>query len=334
MKASFCVTVVIFFKVYSVPVEVEPETQKWELVPDADGTLHLEDVSNRLMAENSGLRINLVDVVFILSTRSTSKQVIGLGDTGSLTESSFNPKNPTRFVIHGWLNNADSDINQLIPSAYLSRGDFNVFIVDWSNGASLTYGISAILTGSVGNIIANFIRFLCKETGMKTSDVTLIGHSLGAHVAGYAGKRMAENEKIGVIVGLDPAGPIFTTALPSMRLHYTDADYVETIHTNACILGFCQSVGVASFFPNYGNLQSGCSIPSCSHSRAYQYFAESITDRGFYALKCSGYTDIVFKYCRSSGEKVLMGGEPIAVKSEGVYWLKTNKNKPFAMGNS
>lgn len=34
------------------------------------------------------------------------------------------------------------------------------------------------------------------------------------------------------IPGLDPAGPLFTGKLPHERLHYTDAQFVDVIHTD------------------------------------------------------------------------------------------------------
>ena len=33
-------------------------------------------------------------------------------------------------------------------------------------------------------------RFLLQKTGLKLSDIHIIGHSLGAHIAGYAGQRV------------------------------------------------------------------------------------------------------------------------------------------------
>lgn len=76
-------------------------------------------------------------------------------------------------------------------------------------------------------------------------------------------------------------------------------------------------------------------VGSCGHSRSWEFFAESITSKeGFWAQQCRSYVDIVDKKCVSSGQlSRQMGGEPLTVKSEGVYYLKTNKKSPFAQGS-
>jgi pancreatic triacylglycerol lipase len=57
----------------------------------------------------------------------------------------------------------------------------------------------------------------------------MIGHSLGAHTAGYAGERITG---LGRITGLDPAEPYFQGMPPFVRLDPTDAKFVDVIHTD------------------------------------------------------------------------------------------------------
>lgn len=66
--------------------------------------------------------------------------------------------------------------------------------------------------------------------GMNPNDVHLIGHSLGAHTAGYAGEKLGGN--IGRITGLDPAEPYFQGMPNHLRLDPTDARLVDVIHTD------------------------------------------------------------------------------------------------------
>lgn len=64
---------------------------------------------------------------------------------------------------------------------------------------------------------------------MDPADVHMIGHSLGAHTAGYAGERIAG---LGRITGLDPAEPYFQGMPSFVRLDPTDAKLVDVIHTD------------------------------------------------------------------------------------------------------
>lgn len=61
----------------------------------------------------------------------------------------------------------------------------------------------------------------------------IIGHSLGAHIAGYAGTSL--NGQIGRITALDPAKPYFEATHSSVRLDRTDAKYVDVVHTDASL---------------------------------------------------------------------------------------------------
>ena len=58
-----------------------------------------------------------------------------------------------------------------------------------------------------------------KSARIPPKNVHCIGHSLGAHVCGFAGKEV----KLNRITGLDPAGPGFTFKEPHQRLDKSDA---------------------------------------------------------------------------------------------------------------
>lgn len=115
-------------------------------------------------------------------------------------------------------------------------------------------------------------------TGMSLKNLTLIGHSLGAHVAGCTAKRLESIEKIGTIIGLDPAAIGFKFDEVENRLAETDADYVQVIHTDITKFGIAKPIGhgnlhfvqlitissiknillSADIYPNSGKLQPGC----------------------------------------------------------------------------
>ena len=86
--------------------------------------------------------------------------------------------------------------------------------------------------------------------------VHCIGHSLGAHVCGYAGKEV----KLKRISGLDPAGPRFMLSNQGQRIDKNDAELVDIIYTDAGKLSLGSSVGHMNFFPNSGSNQPGCEI--------------------------------------------------------------------------
>ncbi|GAB0095683.1 phospholipase A1-like [Sergentomyia squamirostris] len=323
-------------EVFSIAIEPETKIKKRALASEEEDSFNLQDVEkDQLLKGRRDFQANKV-VSFTLYTRSAPKQVIGLVDAKSLSSSNFNASHPTRLIIHGWFNNGNFTIQKIIQEAYHLRGDFNVFIVDWSEGALDQYAHAASRIDSVGKTVADFLIFLRKETGIRLSDVTVIGHSMGAHIAGVAGRNVAKVEELGVIIGLDPALPMFFTFFALSRLNTSDARYVETIHTNTNGLGIGPPVGTASFYPNFGKWQPACGVDFagvCSHILAPVYFAESITsDKGFWARRCQGYDDIINKSCKGTGEVALMGGEPSNIRSEGVYWLETNSITPFAKG--
>lgn len=113
-------------------------------------------------------------------------------------------------------------------------------------------------TFQVGSALAVLIDQLVTEHSLQLSKLIVIGHSLGAHIAGIAGQQVTAG-KLPIIVGLDPAFPLFTRNNATNRLSADDAEYVQVIHTNGGRLSISYPVGDADFYVNWGNDQPGCS---------------------------------------------------------------------------
>ncbi|KAK3864249.1 hypothetical protein Pcinc_030039 [Petrolisthes cinctipes] len=249
------------------------------------------------MEPNSRQQINVM--FHVRSREDPSGVVVGATDLNQvLTSTSFTPNRPTKIIIHGFLNGRDMPWLEGIGDEYLK--------------------------------VAHFINWLKEHTGLSPSNVHIIGHSLGSHVAGYAGERVTG---LGRITGLDPADPFFQFMPPAVRLDPTDANFVDVIHTDAGQFslsggyGLLQPVGHVDFYPNGGKQQAGCEQSptpplfallsdsnilrgvedslGCNHMRAVTLFRDSITSTCPYlAFKCPSYSHFLKGECfRCDGDE-------------------------------
>jgi len=281
----------------------------------------------------------LNDMVFQLFTRSnpTVPQNIQIGNTAQLQNSNFNSAHQTRFHVHGWLDGGANVPANPYRDAYLAQGEFNFFAVDWTvGGQTPNYILARQRVGECGRGLAAFIDFL-NVNGLPFSAVTVLGHSLGAHCAGHAGKQVTLG-RIPVIVGLDPAGPLFSIA-SNDRLAYTDADHVEMMATDTEFLGFELPLGHANFYANWGSRQPGCEgeiAGICSHQIVAHFMVQSINPANIFgAIRCSDFNDIRTRNCVIAGPSRRMGGEPVVDGTSApgsVYFLTTDPLTPFAQG--
>lgn len=95
-----------------------------------------------------------------------------------------------------------------------------------------------------------------KDCNIPLGNITFIGHSLGAHVCGFAAKHIENlmGDKVGVIVAADPAAPCFKDNKCEERLCETDATHIICLHTS--VLGF--TIGHVTMQMNGGTKQPGC----------------------------------------------------------------------------
>uniref|UniRef100_A0A8C0AEN9 Triacylglycerol lipase n=1 Tax=Bos mutus grunniens TaxID=30521 RepID=A0A8C0AEN9_BOSMU len=212
-----------------------------------------------------------INTRFLLYTRQNPKvhQEVSAVNYLTIRASHFATHKITRINIPGW--KSDGKWQQDMCNVLLKVEDVNCINLDWING-SLQYIHAVNNLRVVGAEVAYFIDVLVKKFGYSASKVHLIGHSLGAHLAGEAGSR---TPGLGRITGLDPAGPCFHDTPNEVRLDPSDANFVDVIHTNAVRLFF--ELEVFSFF-------------DCNHARSHRFYAESILNPdAFIAYPCRSY---------------------------------------------
>lgn len=91
-----------------------------------------------------------------------------------------------------------------MKDALLKQEDLNVITTDWSDKAkTLNYLAAAAASRSVGNQVGELIGFLVHHAPTSVKLFHLVGFSLGAHAAGFAGQLLQENFglKLGRISG-------------------------------------------------------------------------------------------------------------------------------------
>ncbi|XP_015182837.1 PREDICTED: uncharacterized protein LOC107069771 [Polistes dominula] len=266
----------------------------------------------------------------------------------------IDPDLPTKVIVHGFGSSCDHVWVYEMRLALMTVQECNIVCVDWGPGSAVpNYVRAAANTRLVGRQLAKLIRNL----EVPQERVHLIGFSLGAHVAGFAG---AELGNVSRITGLDPAGPLFESQDPRARLDETDANFVDVIHSNGEQLilgglGSWQPMGDVDFYPNGGRMQTGCSNlfvgavsdiiwsapvegrSLCNHRRAYKLFTDSVSPKcRFPAFPCPRGYDGLLKGecfpCNVNGENRPcgdMGYYSDKLPARGQLYLITRDEEPF-----
>nr|XP_056706439.1 pancreatic lipase-related protein 2-like [Euleptes europaea] len=261
-----------------------------------------------------------INISFSLFTKESgnTSQKISADNTSTIETSYFSPSRKTAFVIHGFSSTGRYGWVVEICLLLAEVENINCIAVDWEDGAKGTYFTAASNTRVLGAMIAYLIKTIMKIFNCSLK-VHLIGHSLGAHAAGEAGRRHRGDAKkipgIDRITGLDPAALCFEGMPTKVRLDPSDAEFVDIIHSNAgdsliIGLGIINTTGDMDFYPNGGTNMPGCNdlikskeedelktypqvtraVGICDHSRSHMYFKYSILcPDGFLGYPCESY---------------------------------------------
>lgn len=292
----------------------------YTILPNKEGNPALVKLDNALLSEADLLLFgaNVETISFTLYTQKNSKngEVLNLNDVNSVRKSNWNANRETILVTHGWNSNGQSESCTLVRDAFLKVRDCNVIVVDWSKIADhKDYIAVAKNVPRVASHVASFVNFMRTSAGLRTSNLKIIGHSLGAHVAGLCAREVGKLSRVAEVVALDPAKPLFENKSAGERVDVSDAQNVQAIHTCAGYLGMDISIGTSDFFANDGRHQPGCGddlLGSCAHGRSYQYFSQSVMNpKAFHGVANNGAT-------------AYMGGATLDPKARGTYHFKTS----------
>ncbi|KAM9360446.1 endothelial lipase [Symphorus nematophorus] len=275
------------------------------------------------------------------------------GKKECLEECGFNATAKTIFIIHGWTMSGmfESWMHKLVSAVMQREMEANVVVVDWILMAQQLYPDAVNHTHTVGQDIAAMLNWLQDEQQLPLENVHLIGYSLGAHVAGYAGTYVRGT--IGRITGLDPAGPMFEGVEEQKRLSPDDADFVDVLHTYTrealgVSIGIQQPIGDIDIYPNGGEVQPGCAlgdvlavagnfmeVMKCEHERAVHLFVDSLMNKDHmsFAFQCTGpdrFKKGICLSCRKNRcNNIGYNTRKMRKRRNSKMYLKTRADTPF-----
>ncbi|KAI8126610.1 hypothetical protein FF38_05473 [Lucilia cuprina] len=247
--------------------------------------------------------------------------------------------------LHGWNDEGSKGwVQEMLRTWTYFDPECSVCVVDWGNLSQNDYKTASMSIFDVGLTVAGIVEALEQLSLNKFSrrNVTIAGYSLGAHAAGFAGTAL--NGEVEQIIGLDPAGPLFTmpsVVSPEYRLDQSDAQFVQILHTSAGTLGSGVKAGHADFYPNGGKApQSNCRLfmnlqdvqntnpIACSHSTAAVFFKQSMDPTyAFMGYHCDSYKNYARGLCWNNRRGRF--GIHSQRASYGNFYFDTEPNKPY-----
>nr|CAB3516746.1 unnamed protein product [Spodoptera littoralis] len=281
---------------------------------------------------------------FYLYTRTTQEkgELINTLDNDSLTYSKFNTKHPTKVVVHGFGGGRNLSPSTDMRKAYFTRGNYNIIIVDYGSLVKEPCLSQIEWAPRFASLcITQLIEYLQNHPvkSVPPEKLHTIGYSVGAHILASSPTIYTKENLAELLVSLDPTIFFYMGSNRSRDLDYTDAHFVDILHTGAGILGQWGPNGHADFYVNGGSSQPGCAHDtifqtlSCDHTKVTPYFIESINSRaGFWAGPCSSLFSYLIGWCEPKDTEYVLMGEHVTHNARGVYYVTTNAKPPYARG--
>lgn len=155
-------------------------------VNDGHGHLYKVDIEQAKNVSDPYFSVEN-DIRFELFTpkNPTKPQILVYNNYTTVKKSNFNWWYPTRILIHGWM--SEGMLAPKFANAYFVRGKHkvNFIAVNWQKGADVyNYLYARRHVKEVAEHVARFVDFMNEKAWMRVKDLTILGHSLGSHIAG------------------------------------------------------------------------------------------------------------------------------------------------------
>lgn len=127
----------------------------------------------------------------------------------------FDAKKKVVVLVTGWTTdiNATNNAADVLSESYNARGDVNFILIDTARYVDTLYAWSAFNTNELGEGLGDGLSELINIVPVE--NIHLMGHSLGSHIAGSAGRRFqvkTNGKLLPRITGFDPA-KVYTSPL-------------------------------------------------------------------------------------------------------------------------
>ncbi|XP_049823455.1 inactive pancreatic lipase-related protein 1 isoform X2 [Aethina tumida] len=221
-------------------------------------------------------------------------------DTTNCNDIDLGKEDVLMILVHDFTSNGYTGwIKNLALQLLIKSKNRKILSVDWQKGAEPPFDQAAANARVVALEIKYFVKKLEEKT-CKRAKLHIVGHGMGAHIAGYVGATC----DVGVdkITALDPTGLKFAGMPDAVRLNPNNAIFVEVLHTDASdslSQGTKFQFGHVDYYLNEAKTQPGCIeertyneldevtfedldesriLPGCSHKRSFKYFIEAVKE--------------------------------------------------------
>jgi pancreatic triacylglycerol lipase len=148
--------------------------------------------------EATGKEKNIFSVKYKTYTKDNPNKEVELKDVKN-----FNDGMKTKFVIHGWITISLGKGIKVKDATFKWQHDVGrVVIVDW-RGLNSNLNYNNVAKNIVPEIAEDLTKELIYIQSRRNGKIELVGHSLGAHIAGQAGRlfKLYTGKKIDSIIG-------------------------------------------------------------------------------------------------------------------------------------